>query len=68
MEKMKNKKTDNTLRPIVYIIITCVLINILGTKLNALLGLPLYLDNTGTVLAALLGGYIPCITVGFFQI
>ena len=67
MEKMKNKKTDNTLRPIVYIIITCVLINILGTRLNALLGLPLYLDNTGTVLAALLGGYIPCITVGFFS-
>lgn len=40
-------------------------LNILGTKLNAALGLPLFIDNTGTILSALLGGGIPCITAGF---
>ena len=53
--------------PIVYIIVICVLLNVLGSRLNVLLGLPLYLDNIGTILAALLGGYIPCITVGFLS-
>ena len=45
----------------------CILLNLLGSKLNGALGLPLYLDNIGTILAALLGGYIPCITVGFMS-
>lgn len=43
-----------------------ILLNILGTKLNGLLGLPFYLDNTGTILTAAVGGYLPCIAVGFF--
>lgn len=43
-----------------------ILLNILGTKLNGLLGLPFYLDNIGTILTALVGGYLPCIAVGFF--
>ena len=30
-------------------------------------GLPLFVDDIGTVLAAVLGGYIPCITVGFLS-
>ena len=42
-------------------------LNIIGGKLNALWGLPLFLDNVGTLLSALLGGFIPCITVGFFS-
>ena len=45
----------------------CILLNLLGSKLNGALGLPLYLDNIGTILAALLGGYIPCVTVGFMS-
>ena len=48
------------------VILGCILLNIIGSKINAALGLPLYMDNIGTVLAAVLGGYIPCITVGFF--
>ena len=48
------------------VIVVCVLLNILGTKLNGVLGLPLFIDNIGTILSAMLGGYIPCITVGFF--
>ena len=42
-------------------------LNVLGTTLNGVLGTPLFIDNTGTILAAMLGGYIPCITVGFFS-
>ena len=40
-------------------------INILGVQLAKRLGLPLYLDNIGSALAAALGGYIPGIAVGF---
>ena len=47
------------------VIVTCVLLNILGTRLNAALGLPLFIDDIGTILSAVAGGYIPCITVGF---
>lgn len=48
------------------VIVIGVLLNILGIKLNGVLGLPFYLDNVGTILSAMAGGYIPCITVGFF--
>ncbi len=41
-------------------------LNILGTKISQWLGTPLYIDNIGTILAAAVGGYLPCITVGFF--
>jgi response regulator RpfG family c-di-GMP phosphodiesterase len=42
-------------------------LNFLGRLLNSILGLPLYLDNIGTILTALTGGVVPCITVGFFS-
>ena len=61
--KSKPWKTGASL---VGVIVVCILINLLGTRVNALLGLPLYIDDIGTILAALAGGYIPCITVGFF--
>ena len=41
------------------------LINFLGVKAALGLGLPLFLDNIGSTLAAALGGYIPGIIVGF---
>ena len=43
-----------------------ILFNILGTRINGWLNLPFYLDNIGTILTALVGGYLPCIAVGFF--
>ena len=49
------------------LVAVCVLLNFLGARLNGLLGLPFYLDNVGTLLSALLGGYIPCVTVGFLS-
>ena len=42
-----------------------VLLNYLGTKINGWLNLPFYIDTAGTILTALVGGYLPCITVGF---
>ena len=67
MTNLKNKHKGKKWLSLIYIIVICVLLNILGVKLNDLLGLPLYLDSIGTILAALLGGYIPCITVGFLS-
>ena len=36
------------------------------TRINGWLNLPFYLDNIGTILTALVGGYLPCIAGGFF--
>ena len=50
-----------------FALVACgVLLNILGTTVNGWLGLPFYFDNIGTILTALVGGYLPCIAVGFF--
>ena len=48
------------------VILAGILLNLLGTRINEALGLPLFIDDIGTILSAVLGGYIPCITVGFF--
>lgn len=42
-----------------------VVFNIAGNRLAGALGLPLFLDNVGTLLAAILGGYLPGIIVGY---
>lgn len=64
---IKSKASWKTGVTLVCIIIGGTLLNMLGAKLNAALGLPLFIDGIGTVLAAVLGGYIPCITVGFLS-
>ncbi len=45
--------------------ILCVLINVVMNRLVRALGLPLYIDNIGTLLAAVLGGFLPGIVVGY---
>lgn len=65
MRLNKKKTVWQSALSLLGVIAACVILNIIGIRLNALLGLPLFLDDTGTVLAALIGGYIPCITVGF---
>ncbi len=42
----------------------CIGINILGKTVATRCGWPVYLDATGTILATILGGYIPGIVVG----
>ena len=66
MQRIK-KGSARTWLSLIALVAVCVLLNNLGSRLNGLAGLPLYIDNIGTILAALLGGYIPCITVGFFS-
>ena len=61
----KRRSTWKTGISLLCVIAAGILLNILGTKVNAALGLPLFIDDIGTVLVAVAGGYIPCITVGF---
>ncbi len=44
-----------------------VLINLILPRLAGHFSLPLYLDNVGTLLAAILGGYLPGIFVGYLN-
>jgi len=44
----------------------CTLLNLAGSQLMSALSLPLYFDCVGTMLAAMFGGYVPGILVGYF--
>lgn len=66
MARQKKEKLNVWLSLLVLVVV-CVFLNFLGARINALFGLPFFIDNIGTILSALLGGYIPCITVGFFS-
>lgn len=43
----------------------CIALNIVGAQLALVLKLPVFLDSLGTILAAILGGYVPGIAVGY---
>ncbi len=45
----------------------CIAINFILPRTASLLNIPLYLDNVGTLLAAVLGGYLPGIFVGYLN-
>ena len=51
--------------PLLLLITAGILINLIGAKLALFFRLPLFLDSIGTVLVAVLGGYMPGIAVGF---
>ncbi len=44
-----------------------IIINFVLPRLCSHFGIPLYLDNVGTLLAAVLGGYLPGIAVGYLN-
>ncbi|MBO7352681.1 MAG: HD domain-containing protein [Lachnospiraceae bacterium] len=44
-----------------------IVINFILPRAAGALGLPLYLDNVGTLVAAVLGGYLPGIAVGYLN-
>ena len=60
-----NGKRKSLLSYVIGLVVGCILINYLGARLASALGLPIYLDTIGTILAAALGGYLPGIIVGF---
>ena len=45
--------------------ILCIVLNIAGAQVALALKLPVFLDSTGTMLAGVLGGYVPAIIVGY---
>ena len=47
------------------LVISCLCVNIAGARLVLFMGLPLFFDSAGTIIAAALGGYLPGIVVGF---
>ena len=65
MSNSRESAPNRSWQSLVCVVAAGIALNILGSKLNAALGLPLYFDGIGTVLAAMLGGCIPCITAGF---
>ena len=70
MEILREKQTRSLWEKVfifVGLVIAATLINIGGSQLCAIFGLPLYLDSIGTMLAASLGGYLPSITIGLFS-
>lgn len=64
ISSIRTLKNKNALITVAECII-CLGLNFLGFRIASGLGLPLYLDNVGTLLAAILGGYLPGIFVGF---
>ena len=45
--------------------LACIALNAVGAEVALLLRLPVYLDTMGTVLASMLGGFVPGICVGY---
>ena len=48
-----------------YMIVAGIAFNMTLSSVMTALGLPLYLDTVGTVIVAVLGGYLPGVIVGF---
>ena len=49
------------------LIVTALLANIIPAKIALALEIPVYMDNVGTLLAAMIGGTLPAVIVGFFS-
>ena len=47
--------------------VSAIAINFVLPRTSGALGLPLYLDNVGTLCASVLGGYVPGIVVGYLN-
>ena len=50
----------------ILICVVALVLNLIGSSIVETFNLPLYLDTSGTIFIAALGGYVPGITVGFF--
>ena len=49
------------------LVVVALLANIIPAKIALALEIPVYMDNIGTILAAMLGGTLPAVIVGFFS-
>lgn len=58
-------KLDKFLFKFVLVCAIGIILNLIGLNIAKHFNLPLYLDTTGTVFVAVLGGYVPGIAIGF---
>ena len=63
-ENIENKRRSRSMA-VLLLCLAGVLVNIAGAQLALALRLPVFLDSVGTVAAAVLGGYLPGVLVGF---
>ena len=66
IRKAADGKNNHFLACLVFSV-CCVVLNFALRNLAALIGVPLYLDSVGTILAGALGGYLPGVLVGYFS-
>ena len=59
-------KDKNNYFPVFLMSIACIALNLILSFLVGLINVPIWMDTVGTVLAAVIGGYLPGIFVGFF--
>ena len=64
-ERNEGTRARSKLVSAVVFCVACIALNVLGANLALALSLPVYLDSLGTVLAAMIGGYVPGIAVGY---
>ena len=62
--KSLGKNWNNDLKAVVLVLI-CLAINLLCGKIASLTNIPFYFDCIGTILAAMIGGFLPAVIVGF---
>ncbi|SHL36691.1 hypothetical protein SAMN05720762_105329, partial [Fibrobacter sp. UWH4] len=63
--KMFDFKNHQTIVSSILLILAGLALNIIPARLALALGIPLYLDYTGTIITAMLGGNLPAVIVGF---
>ena len=66
MKKVSLSKSKQLLFA-VGLVVVALLANIIPAKIALALEIPVYMDNIGTILAAMLGGTLPAVIVGFFS-
>ena len=64
-KKVNHKNVNNDLKALLLIFV-CLVINLLFSKIAGWTGIPFYFDCIGTILAAMIGGFLPAVVVGFF--
>lgn len=64
VERLKRKSRSEAVS-IMLLCVAGIALNLLGSGLSAALGLPVYFNTSGTILAAVMGGYVPGIVTGF---
>ena len=65
-----SEETYNWRRQLRYglvLVVVGVILNIAGSKIPGILGVPLFLDNVGTIITSVIGGYLPGVIMGYIS-